>query len=265
MRAAMKSMLMPAFALAAILVGGLDCPVNGQVSVATSKNTKPLAPRKAPPAEHAGGRGADLGPTPQATIEMVGRAREVPSSAVASRRSIACGRGSKRPYATKHNPACGPDASTFARTSACHGVRCRDAIVSLLRRWSVPRGDHAHRGGAEHRCSEKRGEILVTANAIAALSNDRGIHWSVIDPGTKFQPQPAGQEFLCDQVVLYDSDRDLMVWYLQHKMLEGVGNFYRLAVASGDDISNQNFLTTTSRRRTSTRTGRTRCSTSPTS
>ena len=88
----------------------------------------------------------------------------------------------------------------------------------------------------------KNGEsILVTANAIAALSNDRGMHWSVIDPGTKFQPQPAGQEFLCDQVVLYDSDRDLMVWYMQHKMLEGVGNFYRLAVASGDDISNQNF------------------------
>src|SRR3954452_10618546 len=50
MRAAMTSMLMPACALAAILVGSLDCPVKGQVSVATSKNTKPLAPRKAPPA-----------------------------------------------------------------------------------------------------------------------------------------------------------------------------------------------------------------------
>jgi hypothetical protein len=78
-------------------------------------------------------------------------------------------------------------------------------------------------------------DILLTANSFAAFSRDGGINFSYFDPGSF--PKPAtGQPFFCDQVVLYDPARDLMVWYMQHKTFPQVGNVIRLAVAHGDDI-----------------------------
>ena len=116
MRAAMTSMLMPACATGRDPRRKSGLPCEGPGFRRDFQEHQASGTTKGTAGEHAGGRGADLGPTPQATIEMVGRAREVPSSAVATRGSIARGRGSTRPYATKHNPACGPNASAFART-----------------------------------------------------------------------------------------------------------------------------------------------------
>lgn len=84
--------------------------------------------------------------------------------------------------------------------------------------------------------------VLVTANTFAALSNDGGISFSFINPAILF-PQDPRKPFFCDQTLVYDPARDLMVWYMQHEYFPGTsaddpdaGNLYRIAVAKGEDI-----------------------------
>src|SRR4051812_23792797 len=64
--------------------------------------------------------------------------------------------------------------------------------------------------------------ILVTANTFAALATDathptdHGVSFKFINPAVLF-PQDSNKPFFCDQTVLYDAARDVMLWYMQHK------------------------------------------------
>jgi hypothetical protein len=81
--------------------------------------------------------------------------------------------------------------------------------------------------------------VLVTANWFAAFSTDGGKKFEAIKPEELFPSLPE-TPFCCDQVVIYDRQHDLMLWLLQYSY-DDSGNFLRLAVAHGDDISQQRW------------------------
>ncbi len=81
-------------------------------------------------------------------------------------------------------------------------------------------------------------EVLMTGNWYAAFSTDGGTTFSYVNPDTTFPAVNGG--FCCDQVVLYHPGRDLMIWYLQY-IQDGNQNTGRIAVAQGNDITNQQW------------------------
>ncbi len=81
-------------------------------------------------------------------------------------------------------------------------------------------------------------EILMTGNWYAAFSTDGGTSFTYINASTTFPNVNGG--FCCDQLAIYDSQNDLMIWYLQY-IEDGSQNTGRLAVAQGNDIVNQQW------------------------
>lgn len=57
---------------------------------------------------------------------------------------------------------------------------------------------------------------FMTGNWFAAFTNNDGATWTSLSPYTTFSPPAGSPQFCCDQVVLYDPSRDLMIWYLQY-------------------------------------------------
>lgn len=85
-----------------------------------------------------------------------------------------------------------------------------------------------------------RGEqALVTANWFASFTKDGGNTFQHIVPWDLF-PQDPSKPFCCDQVTIYDPVHDSIIWVLQYDK-DSDGNFLRLAVAKGDDITNQKW------------------------
>ncbi len=82
-------------------------------------------------------------------------------------------------------------------------------------------------------------EILYTGNWYAAFSTDNGATFSYMNPDTTF-PNIPNQPWCCDSYTRYDKNTDTMFWFLQY-VHDGNGNTIRLALAQGDDISNQNW------------------------
>jgi len=74
--------------------------------------------------------------------------------------------------------------------------------------------------------------VFATGNWYGALSTDHGNSWSYVDPTTEFPTADGG--FCCDQEVIYDESRDMMIWLMQYSN-SGTGNRYRIAVAVGQD------------------------------
>ncbi len=74
--------------------------------------------------------------------------------------------------------------------------------------------------------------IFATGNWWAAISFDHGNNWSNLNPFSDFPASDGG--FCCDQEVIYDESRDMMVWVLQYSD-DGVDNRYRIAYAVGHD------------------------------
>jgi len=72
--------------------------------------------------------------------------------------------------------------------------------------------------------------VFMSGNWYASLSTDGGINWSFINPYTTFPASYGG--FCCDQDVIYDPSRDIMIWLLMY-LDNGTENAYRIAVASG--------------------------------
>lgn len=87
--------------------------------------------------------------------------------------------------------------------------------------------------------ASKSGHVLVTGNWFAAFSKDDGKKFSYVSPYETF-PQTDGHQFCCDQVALYDPQRDIMFWFLQYTQ-NGSSNKIRLAVAKGPDIASQSW------------------------
>jgi V8-like Glu-specific endopeptidase len=82
-------------------------------------------------------------------------------------------------------------------------------------------------------------EILVTGNWYASFSKNGGSTFSYRNPYNMFPAIP-GRQFCCDQVAIYVPSHDLMVWFLQHGR-NNTGNTIRLAVAKGNDITNERW------------------------
>jgi hypothetical protein len=78
--------------------------------------------------------------------------------------------------------------------------------------------------------------VFMTANWMAAVSQDGGQTFNYIDPYYMFPASYGG--FCCDQVAVYDPARDIFIWYLQYSSSAPAGtghNIFRIAVARPAD------------------------------
>ena len=82
-------------------------------------------------------------------------------------------------------------------------------------------------------------EVLITGNWFAAFSTDAGASFTYVNPSNSFPSVSGG--FCCDQVAIYDSNHDLMAWFLQYISDANGENTIRLAVAHGADIPTQQW------------------------
>ena len=78
-------------------------------------------------------------------------------------------------------------------------------------------------------------QVLATGNWYASRSLDRGASWAHISPFT-FLPAADGG-FCCDQTVIYEHSRDIMIWLLQYIEANGT-NTLRVAVKRGATLGN---------------------------
>jgi hypothetical protein len=81
--------------------------------------------------------------------------------------------------------------------------------------------------------ANRRSVVFQTGNTYAVLSTDNGHTFRFFDPSTTFS-QPTGGA-CCDQSVVYDPSRDLMLWIVLY-FDNGTQNVLRLAVSRGNDI-----------------------------
>jgi len=83
--------------------------------------------------------------------------------------------------------------------------------------------------------------VFYSGNWYASLSVNAGKTFQYINPYTAFG-WPAGQDFCCDQIVIYDPSRDCLFWLLQSTKDGSSNNIHKLAVANSfSDIENQNW------------------------
>ena len=70
--------------------------------------------------------------------------------------------------------------------------------------------------------------VFVTGNWYASMSRNNGTSWSFVNPFTTL-PAAAGG-FCCDQLVLFDTSRNIWVWILQYITKDG-NNVFRVAIS----------------------------------
>lgn len=113
----------------------------------------------------------------------------------------------------------------------------RDAGIKILQNRALSRGETAGKTDliSEPTAAIRKNSVLLTANEFAAFtSNVKTRVFEPVDPQRLFGPSPHG-DFCCDQSVVYDKSRDLMIWLLQYDA-DREQNVLRLAVAQGRDI-----------------------------
>jgi hypothetical protein len=80
--------------------------------------------------------------------------------------------------------------------------------------------------------------IMMTGNYFAAKSMDNGATWSYLDPYTL----TGAPNFCCDQQVLYEPSRNLMIWELEYNAFtSSPNNQLTLAVSGGTDLASWCF------------------------
>src|SRR5262249_8893181 len=73
--------------------------------------------------------------------------------------------------------------------------------------------------------------VFYSANWFASFSTDGGASFTFVNPYTQFDPLDGG--FCCDQTVIYDPTRDLMIWQLLYLYSPSTGKgSYRTAFAN---------------------------------
>ena len=91
---------------------------------------------------------------------------------------------------------------------------------------------------AEPSIAVQGGAILMTGNVFASFCSNVASALSTFRPISPYEFfPPANPGFCCDQVVTYDPKSDTMFWVLQYDY-NANGNFDRLAVAHGTEITN---------------------------
>lgn len=93
--------------------------------------------------------------------------------------------------------------------------------------------------------TELDNDLFLTGNWYAAGSNDYGQTWNYVSPNTSF-PEDFGR-FCCDQTILTDYKRKLLIWLLQYSehvvnSNGTIANVLRLAVKSNERIFYFDFI-----------------------
>jgi hypothetical protein len=113
-----------------------------------------------------------------------------------------------------------------------------DAKIKILLNRALGSGETGQTGLVSEPAAAARGNlVLLTANAFASFTDDVGsaTHpFQPIDPGALFGASRHGA-FCCDQSVVYDKKRDLLIWLLQYRQ-DLTENVLRIAVSQGRDI-----------------------------
>ncbi len=81
--------------------------------------------------------------------------------------------------------------------------------------------------------------IFVTGNWYASRSLNDGGDWMWVDPETTL-PSAAGG-FCCDQLALFDQDREIWIWLLQYRRDANGTNVFRIAVSDSSDFPNDDW------------------------
>ena len=76
-------------------------------------------------------------------------------------------------------------------------------------------------------------EVFVTGNWYATKTTDDGSSWSYVSPYTLLPPAAGG--FCCDQTVMFNPARNLLVWLLQYSRQDAT-NVLRIAVKDGGTL-----------------------------
>jgi len=82
-------------------------------------------------------------------------------------------------------------------------------------------------------------QIFMTGNWYATRSLDGGATWSHVSPFNQLPPVDGG--FCCDQTVLYEPSRDLLIWLLQY-ITSNNTNTLRIAFKQGASLGNDTWL-----------------------
>lgn len=124
-------------------------------------------------------------------------------------------------------PAANPPTSLLSETQA--GIR-------ILQSRALVDQEAGTRGiVSEPTAAIRRQAVLLTANTFAAFTSDVTTKpFQAVDPQRLFGPSPHGG-FCCDQVAVYDKQRDLLIWLLQYDE-DSKENVLRVAVSQGHDI-----------------------------
>jgi hypothetical protein len=80
--------------------------------------------------------------------------------------------------------------------------------------------------------------ILYSGNWYATKSFDSGQTWTLVDPFSALPPVDGG--FCCDQTIIFESSRNIMVWLLQYIKQNGT-NTLRVAISPGATLQNNDW------------------------
>ena len=81
--------------------------------------------------------------------------------------------------------------------------------------------------------------IFATGNLYAARSLDHGSTWTHIPPGRFLRPQPS-TPFCCDQTMIHDASRNIVVWISQY-LRNANENTLRIAVNPGATLGDRDW------------------------
>jgi hypothetical protein len=90
----------------------------------------------------------------------------------------------------------------------------------------------------EPNVANKSGNIFYSGNWYAARSLDAGLTWDPVSPFTILPSVDGG--FCCDQTLIYEQSRDIMVWILQYVEENGT-NTLRVAISPGADLGDNSW------------------------
>ena len=90
----------------------------------------------------------------------------------------------------------------------------------------------------EPNVANKGRRIFFSGNWYASKSQDRGQTWDPVSPYSTLPPANGG--FCCDQSLIYEQSRDVLVWVLQYREQSGT-NTLRLAVNPGATLADSDW------------------------
>jgi hypothetical protein len=93
-----------------------------------------------------------------------------------------------------------------------------------------------------HAATSATNVVFYSGNVFASFSTDGGASFTFVNPFTQFDPLDGG--LCCDQTVIYDPTRDLMIWQLQYFFSESTGKgSYRIAFANSASVASAGWCT----------------------